>query len=819
MLRIARQTFISPILLSARLRVQWIYDVSGVVKVIMQNLSGHKLGNYELRERLGRGGMAEVYKAYQPSMDRFVAIKVMLGHLATDDSFIKRFKREAQAVGRLRHPHIVQIFDFGIQDDMYYMAMEYVQGGNLKQHIVSEDKLPLDDSLKIAHDLADALAYAHQANMIHRDMKPANVMFVDKATNDIVLTDFGIARIIGATNLTDTGMAVGTPAYMSPEAGQGEDVDERADIYALGIILYEMLTGQVPYDADTPLAVIMKHINAPLPTREQYGDDIPEATEGILLKCMAKDREERFQTAAELRDVLAEALNTASHVANTKPVTTKTPDTQSSSTNATQQQTVLASTDMPTTAVSPSQAKGINPIFVAAMAGVAVIVIAALFLLSQLGADNNPDTDTETIAEDSTLIANITDNPEPTVELETIDDELMWGGELPPNEANLSVLTGISELMDEADRMVLAGDMEGARRYVDGILSDVPENAEALFARSQLYSLSFDTENIAGQAAEQLIDVDPENPYGYIALSDAWMNFPARQEEGAIDQAIAAIETAFELAPENPHIMWRMARLGDWELEVERMNQAEMLGASGYRYIFNMGNFLYNTSNFERAIPYLEVFVRDTEPDASTTNEAFWLMVASLIQVGRADDGLTALASRGVLDNTTNGFLYADAAYVAYRAMDFELAEEWANTALALSDEADEARYLLALLAWWADDDLDAALDGLTALEDAEVFSLFININFQHTIAIDRARILTDAGRYDEALEYYNDSLDVWLYSTWLYEERADLHLLMEDVDAAREDLQTALEVSDVNDEGYRAALRERILELSTDDS
>ncbi|MCA9913040.1 MAG: serine/threonine protein kinase, partial [Anaerolineae bacterium] len=139
----------------------------------MQDLSGRKFGQYELRERLGRGGMAEVYKAYQPGMDRFVAIKVMLGHLATDESFIERFRREAQAVGRLRHPHLVQIFDFGIEGDVYYMAMEFIQGGTLKDAIRQAGKLRPEYALRITSQLADALAYAHQNDMIHRDLKPA----------------------------------------------------------------------------------------------------------------------------------------------------------------------------------------------------------------------------------------------------------------------------------------------------------------------------------------------------------------------------------------------------------------------------------------------------------------------------------------------------------------------------------------------------------------------------------------------------------------------------------------------------------------------
>ena len=271
-----------------------------------KDMSGIRLGQYELRDRLGRGGMAEVYRAYQPGMDRFVAVKLLLGHLADDDKFIERFRREAQAVGRLRHAHIVNVFDFGIQDDIYFMVMEYLRGGNLKQRITTEGQMPLYDALRIAGQLADALAYAHTAGMIHRDLKPANVMFSTDDTSDAILTDFGIARILTESNLTNSGMMVGTPAYMSPEAGHGLPADERADIYALGIILYEMITGEVPYSADTPLAIVMKHINAPLPSLTPY--QLPEPVELLIMRAMAKKPEERFATADDMKADIDEIL-------------------------------------------------------------------------------------------------------------------------------------------------------------------------------------------------------------------------------------------------------------------------------------------------------------------------------------------------------------------------------------------------------------------------------------------------------------------------------------------------------------------------------
>ncbi len=274
----------------------------------MLDLSGQKLGQYELRERLGRGGMAEVYKAYQPGMDRFVAVKMMLGHLADDEGFIARFKREAQSVGKLRHPHIVNVFDFGVERDVYYMVMEYIEGDNLKHYIQKRQAIPPYEALQLTSQMADALAYAHSKGMIHRDLKPANIMFMDKHHQHAVLTDFGIARLMGQSGLTASGMMVGTPAYMSPEAGRGEDTDERSDLYSLGIILYEMVTGNVPYDADTPIAIIMKHINAPLPTTRNYGHHVPPTVEKIIVKSLTKMPADRFQTATEMKKAVDTAI-------------------------------------------------------------------------------------------------------------------------------------------------------------------------------------------------------------------------------------------------------------------------------------------------------------------------------------------------------------------------------------------------------------------------------------------------------------------------------------------------------------------------------
>jgi len=279
----------------------------------MADLVGKTVGKYRIVARLGRGGMAEVYKAYQPGLDRYVGIKVLHAHLVDDKDFIGRFEREALAVGKLRHPNIVQALDFDREGDMYFMAMEFIDGPTLKDELKArraENKpFSLKEISRIFSALCSAIDYAHSRNMVHRDLKPANVMINQEG--QVVLTDFGIARILGATQYTQTGALSGTPAYMSPEQGQGERGDERSDIYSLGVMLYEMVTGVVPYDGDTPFAVIMKHISEPLPLPTRLNPNIPESIERVILKAMSKSPEDRYQTAGEMARALRDAIGVA----------------------------------------------------------------------------------------------------------------------------------------------------------------------------------------------------------------------------------------------------------------------------------------------------------------------------------------------------------------------------------------------------------------------------------------------------------------------------------------------------------------------------
>lgn len=267
-------------------------------------MANRKLGKYEVVERLGRGGMAEVYRAYHANLDRYVAIKVLHAFLADDPEFKNRFEKEARNIARLKHPNIVQVYDFDYdpETESYYMVMELIEGTTLKDRLyrMSQDGqvLPVVESLRIIREAATALAYAHSQNMLHRDVKPGNLMF--DRDQHIVLTDFGIAKIVTGNHFTASGGMVGTPAYMAPEQGLGESGDERADLYSLGVILFQMVTGRLPYDAETPLAVILKHLNEPIPSARAIRPDLPEAVEGIIVKLLSKEPALRYANSLEL---------------------------------------------------------------------------------------------------------------------------------------------------------------------------------------------------------------------------------------------------------------------------------------------------------------------------------------------------------------------------------------------------------------------------------------------------------------------------------------------------------------------------------------
>jgi serine/threonine protein kinase len=263
-------------------------------------------GRYQVEALLGQGGMSAVYRANDPNLRRLVAIKMIHPHLSSDPNFIGRFKEEAAAVARLRHPNIVQVHDFNIDGETYYMVMEYLVGETLQARLkrlnATGRHMPLDEALRLCIQICQAASYAHNHELVHRDIKPANIML--NVNGQAILMDFGIVKIIGGDYHTATGATIGTAMYMSPEQIRSERIDDRADIYSLGVTLYEMLSGRPPYMADSALTLMMMVLNDPLPDLREVRAAIPESLQRVVQKALAKEPSQRFQTMAEMASAL-----------------------------------------------------------------------------------------------------------------------------------------------------------------------------------------------------------------------------------------------------------------------------------------------------------------------------------------------------------------------------------------------------------------------------------------------------------------------------------------------------------------------------------
>jgi tetratricopeptide (TPR) repeat protein len=494
----------------------------------MSDLAGETLGPYRLLERVGAGGMATVYKAYHAAMDRYVAIKVLPRHLARDAGFLARFAREARTIARLEHRYILPVYDVAEHDGIPFLVMRYTDGGDLSSLIVS-GRLGMQRAVEIIAQVAEALAYAHRQGVIHRDVKPANVLI--SREGDALLADFGIAKIYEDTlQLTSEGGIVGTPAYMAPEQIQGQPLDPRADIYALGVVLYQALTGQVPFQAETPLAVALMHVHEPLRPPRRINQAIPEVLERIILRAMAKSPADRFPDAGEMAAALRGALAEIRAAASTAELpAASTPPAAVSATAAlppTEDAPALpspASADPPAPA-APGRGRATWLIGAAAVALVAVIALAASFMRGGAGGPAASATSTPVGAE----VASAPAGPAAA------------SGATAAGQAPTSVLPDdVRQAIDTAARQLESDDAGAALETLKPALEAHPDEPNLLAMRG-IAETRYSGRDIARATIERALGLAPNNALVYFARG--YLNEQSNQADAAIADYTRAIE-------------------------------------------------------------------------------------------------------------------------------------------------------------------------------------------------------------------------------------------------------------------------------------
>lgn len=539
---------------------------------------GENVGPYRVLEQLGQGGMASVFKAYHAALDRYVAMKVLHPAFKEEPNFIARFEREAKVVARLEHPHIVPIYDFAEHNDQPYLVMKYIEGETLKARL-TERPLTKTEAIEIAEAVGGALAYAHEQGVLHRDIKPSNVLL--STDGSIYLADFGLARIAqaGASTLSKDVM-MGTPQYISPEQAQGvRELDEGTDIYSMGVVLYEMVVGRVPFNADTPFSIIHDHIYTPLPLPTKVNPRVPKNVERLLLKALSKERDSRFESVTQL----IQAFRVAVQDGEAAIIPGLDEDETRVAAQALSPPAPDGGADDSRSAGAPQVKPKTRRRWPWVLGGVALTVLC-LFAFSIIAANRDPD-----------IVEPAGDR--------VIDEELL---DIPPVDQDLDLMTSLEGVRDpqahlerakrleEKDRPIMAAQsyfkagelLLAEKRYGDAIESLIkfielggleierPDRAERIFTEALFMAAS--EAPIYGQL-ERLEELVPD--WGELAI------FHARTElhHGEIEAARTSIMSFLEVTPNHPLAMTVLAEIYIESDETEQAARIISMGVENAR--------------------------------------------------------------------------------------------------------------------------------------------------------------------------------------------------------------------------------------------